>query len=505
MISDASVWEDHNSYRAHFLFTTAADTRGLCDMALMASMNGDAANAKHFDDLHTTLLTGLSSFQRNDKKLASTIEDLSAAYYEDGSAAEVFNWGLMDPKSAVGTATLQMFEDALKVASGGYRRRTGLPGMYDNNEWILLDFRIADANRRAGNTSRADAILAPVVANAAKNFNLLPELYNAQASDGPIGAYTGSRPMVGYGSGAFIMSMLTRAGKNEPPTQCASSTCTEGTKRCNAKVPQTCDDKGAWIDGTACPFLCKDGGCAGECNPTTKQCSGLTPQQCDDAGKWQSGNACVFVCAGGDCTGSCVPKDKQCNGQIPEVCDSTGTWQGGTACAKVCNAGVCADSCTNGDKQCSRKIVQTCVNGAWQDGQSCPNLCSGGVCSGSCSPGDKQCNGTAWQQCGTTGEWQAGGNCQFACAGGVCGGSCVPETSRCDGATAQKCDDTGAWQDDPAGTCGSDADAGASDANSCSYGGHGPSLCAQAGSEIAGVWCALAPALFALYRARRRS
>src|SRR5207249_1244616 len=45
---------------------------------------------------------------------------------------------------------------------------------------------------------------------------LLPELYNATSSAGQIGAYAGSIPMVGYGAGAFEMTLLDRAGMFEP-------------------------------------------------------------------------------------------------------------------------------------------------------------------------------------------------------------------------------------------------------------------------------------------------
>ena len=44
----------------------------------------------------------------------------------------------------------------------------------------------------------------------------MPELYNAVQADGQIGKYTGSIPMVGYGGGAYLMTMIDRAGVIEP-------------------------------------------------------------------------------------------------------------------------------------------------------------------------------------------------------------------------------------------------------------------------------------------------
>ena len=76
--------------------------------------------------------------------------------------------------------------------------------------------RISNALRRAGKTAEADGYLGQLVSKAAVNFFLLPELYNDTAADGQIGKYFGSIPMVGYGAGAYLMTILDRAGTWEP-------------------------------------------------------------------------------------------------------------------------------------------------------------------------------------------------------------------------------------------------------------------------------------------------
>src|SRR5262249_36525618 len=85
----------------------------------------------------------------------------------------------------------------------------------DTNEWILIDLRASAAYRKTGDSPNADNLLDWVTAQASVNNNLLPELYNTRTSDGPIGAYTGSIPMVGYGAGAYQMTMRDRAGLYE--------------------------------------------------------------------------------------------------------------------------------------------------------------------------------------------------------------------------------------------------------------------------------------------------
>jgi hypothetical protein len=98
----------------------------------------------------------------------------------------------------------------LQTPAGGYKRVEGSQDPYDTNEWILLDLRSSAAFRRQGNGPKADQLLGWVTGQASANFNLLPELYNTSSSAGQIGAYAGSIPMVGYGAGAYELTMLDR-------------------------------------------------------------------------------------------------------------------------------------------------------------------------------------------------------------------------------------------------------------------------------------------------------
>src|SRR5204863_4251323 len=100
----------------------------------------------------------------------------------------------------------------LQTPAGGYKRLEGSQDQYDTDEWILIDLRASSAFRRADNAAKADQLLAWVTGQASVNNGLLPELYNTRTSSGAIGAYSGSIPMVGYGAGAYQMTLLDRAG-----------------------------------------------------------------------------------------------------------------------------------------------------------------------------------------------------------------------------------------------------------------------------------------------------
>ncbi|MDB4967959.1 MAG: hypothetical protein JWN44_3648 [Myxococcales bacterium] len=214
--ADSSIWEVHQPGK-HYAFTTMAAARGLCDMAAMSKRAGKSADVTKWAALSSKINTAFqSAFVDPQMALGGSIEGISQQKYYDGSVAEAFTWNLFaDFKGPVATATLNGFNH-LRVDSGGFKRNNDGLSSYDNNEWILVDLRISDALRRADKALEADQYLGQIVQKAAVNFFLLPELYNDSAADGQIGKYFGSIPMVGYGAGAYMITVIDRAGVWEP-------------------------------------------------------------------------------------------------------------------------------------------------------------------------------------------------------------------------------------------------------------------------------------------------
>ncbi|MCE1188136.1 MAG: glycoside hydrolase family 15 protein [Ignavibacteria bacterium] len=80
-------------------------------------------------------------------------------------------------------------------------KRVNKGDFYDSQEWVFLDCRIISALIKYGKRDEATALRKWVVAQSAKNSNLIAELYyegNAR--------YEGAVPMVGFGAGAFILT-----------------------------------------------------------------------------------------------------------------------------------------------------------------------------------------------------------------------------------------------------------------------------------------------------------
>jgi len=116
--------------------------------------------------------------------------------------------------------------ELLKVASGGYKRvRSNYtdPAIfeywYEKEEFLFVDFSLAEVYRRMGRNVEADAILKRIVNKAAADHNIIPEMYVAVPCTlfpGAIGDPTGALPIVGYGSGEFILHVLERQAFENP-------------------------------------------------------------------------------------------------------------------------------------------------------------------------------------------------------------------------------------------------------------------------------------------------
>jgi GH15 family glucan-1,4-alpha-glucosidase len=110
--------------------------------------------------------------------------------------------------------------ELLKVASGGYRRVRSTytdPSIfefwYEKEEFLFVDFSLAEVDRRLGREAEAAAILKRIVNKAAADHSILPEMYVAVPCTlfpGRIGDPTGAIPMVGYGAGEYILHVLER-------------------------------------------------------------------------------------------------------------------------------------------------------------------------------------------------------------------------------------------------------------------------------------------------------
>jgi GH15 family glucan-1,4-alpha-glucosidase len=215
--ADTSIWEERQKDKKHFAFSTAMAIVGLREFAEIArragdqrarsqALNGQAALQKGFDD----------AFIRGGK-LRGTLED-GIKNDIDGALIPIINFAIVRDPVVIRNTVERM--EALKVSSGGYRRVRSTytdPAIfeywYERQEFLFVDFNLAELDRHLGNRARGDAMLARIVDKSAADHNIIPEMYVAvpcKLFPGKIGDPTGAIPMVGYGPGAFILHILER-------------------------------------------------------------------------------------------------------------------------------------------------------------------------------------------------------------------------------------------------------------------------------------------------------
>ncbi len=215
--ADTSIWEEHQKDKKHFAFSTAAAILGLRSFAELSRQVGDEGTRSEILKQAALLEKGFDAAFIRDGKLRGTLE-VGVKNDIDGALLAIINAGIVTDPAVIRDTVERM--ELLKVASGGYRRVRGTytdPAIfefwYEKQEFLFVDFSLAEVYRRLGRSGEADAMLSRIVDKAAADHNIIPEMYVAESCPlfpGPIGAPTGALPMAGYGAGAYILHLLER-------------------------------------------------------------------------------------------------------------------------------------------------------------------------------------------------------------------------------------------------------------------------------------------------------
>ncbi|HEY1957540.1 MAG TPA: glycoside hydrolase family 15 protein [Polyangiaceae bacterium] len=204
---DSSIWEVHwNGQQKHFAYTTVAAARGLCAAADLATLAGDTASAAKYLAAGQKARDAILTLRGPDGTVAQSQESLAAGTgWLDAAPIEAVSFGLVDPHKHTAHATVAAIQSGLVPPSGrGFFRNQG-GGAYDSAEWIFVDMRVGRALEATGQPQASADLLAWNVAQASDNFGILSELHDRLTAD-----YAGAAPMVGFGAGAYVLSLLDR-------------------------------------------------------------------------------------------------------------------------------------------------------------------------------------------------------------------------------------------------------------------------------------------------------
>ncbi len=224
VMADSSIWERHwNGNQEHFAYTQAWAIRGLQEAAIMAEALDETARAAEYRDTAERIRSGVCDALIDDEGvLAASAEQLERGEpYLDLAAVDAFNNGSLDAAGPQGQASLAAWAAGLQTAAGGFKRNDD-GDLYDEQEWIWADLRLAQARRRACDEAGARALEDRVTAYAIANHWTIPELL-----DPDDGSYAGPAPMMGFGSGLYVLSMFDRQRAREDCEDGVGNVCVD--------------------------------------------------------------------------------------------------------------------------------------------------------------------------------------------------------------------------------------------------------------------------------------
>ncbi len=176
--ADTSIWEEHQKDKKHFAYSTAMAIVSLREFAEVARRVGDEPTRIELLEEVTILERGFNAAFVRGGTLHGTLEQAEKNDI-DGALLAVINLGVVT-----------------------------------RQEFLFVDFSLAEVHRRLGHADLAAAMLKRIVGKAAEDHNFVPEMYvslDCKLFHGAIGDPTGAIPMVGYGAGVYILDLLQRA------------------------------------------------------------------------------------------------------------------------------------------------------------------------------------------------------------------------------------------------------------------------------------------------------
>lgn len=202
---DSGPWEHHLPGK-EFMWSTGTCARGLQQLALLQHRAGlDSTEASRGGQ---RLLEGLMTHARVDGRYikGNATEQLPTDHhYFDAATFELFAGGLVNDPALFRShmAEYNRHNRAVGDPNRGYIRFNSHDS-YENQEWPFAGLRVAVAQVRLGSRVEAKKLIDRVTIYASRNHNQVPEILSND-----MGIFKGAIPMVGYGSGAYILALIS--------------------------------------------------------------------------------------------------------------------------------------------------------------------------------------------------------------------------------------------------------------------------------------------------------
>ncbi len=199
---ESGPWEQHLPGRMQ-AFTSIVNSSGLRDYAELLKSFGKGKYQKYLnasERLKSGILENLFYEGRFIKGFAEAESPATKDFY-DGGTIEAFTQNVISDKDLF-LNHFREYDKALRRNKKHGFARLNNPDWYTNSEWAFLDLRFAIALNDFGMKKDAKQLIDWVTSYSKLNFNFIAELYNDSDEN-----YGGAVPMVGYGAGAYILTI----------------------------------------------------------------------------------------------------------------------------------------------------------------------------------------------------------------------------------------------------------------------------------------------------------
>lgn len=202
--TESGPWEHHLPGK-EFMWTSGVCARGLQLISSLQKKYG--LPYQQFESGYKTLIEGImNNCLINGKYIKgnATEQNPTDHHYFDAATFELFANGLISDKKLF-LSHMKEYDQHNRInkdPAKGYCRFNSNDS-YENQEWPFAGLRVAVAQDHLGSKTEAKKLIDRITSYASRNNNQVPEILSND-----LGLYRGAIPMVGYGSGAYILAVL---------------------------------------------------------------------------------------------------------------------------------------------------------------------------------------------------------------------------------------------------------------------------------------------------------
>lgn len=204
---DSGPWEHHLPGR-RYTFTSGVCAEGLTRFASLQKQIG--YEWKKYAAAADSMYRGIIKYMVYENRVIKGNADdyeTTAHYFHDAGTFELFAGGLIKDKRLFATH-MEDYDKLMKVKGDIGYIRVYSNDTYENQEWPFADLRVAVAQNHLGSRTLAKALIDKVTKLSKANYNTIPEIYKLENC-----YFNGAIPMVGYGSGAYVLALMDYYGK----------------------------------------------------------------------------------------------------------------------------------------------------------------------------------------------------------------------------------------------------------------------------------------------------